>query len=149
MQVYPKGISEQNYIEEATKLTYKIRFQNTGNDTAFRVMIVDTLPQGLEGASLNLGNSSHDYTFDIKFGNLLVWTFDNILLPDSTTNEPESHGFVQFSILPKADIELGAKIENKADIYFDFNEAVATNQVFNTIAEDLNSGLGSPLSVDL
>ncbi len=149
IQVFPKGISEQHYIEENTKLTYKIRFQNTGNDTAFRVMIVDTLPQGLEGATLNLGNSSHDYTFDIKFGNLLVWTFDNILLPDSTTNEPESHGFVQYSIQLKEGLELGTKIENKADIYFDFNEPVATNRVFNTLTDDLNTGLGEPLAVDL
>lgn len=149
IQVFPTGISDQHYIEESTKLTYKIRFQNTGNDTAFRVMIVDTLPQGLEGATLNLGNSSHDYTFDIKFGNLLVWTFDNILLPDSTTNEPESHGFVQYSIQLKEGLELGTRIENKADIYFDFNEPVATNQVFNTLTDDLNAGLGEPLAVDL
>ncbi|MEZ4888204.1 MAG: T9SS type A sorting domain-containing protein [Chitinophagales bacterium] len=149
IQVYPSGISEQHFIEANTKLTYKVRFQNTGNDTAFRVMIVDTLPRELEGESLNLGSSSHDYTFDIKFGNLLVWTFDNILLPDSTTNELESHGFVQFSISPKADLDLGTKIENKADIYFDFNAPVATNRVFNTVTDDLDIDLGEPLGVNL
>jgi len=147
IQVYPTGISDQHFIEENTKLTYKIRFQNTGSDTAFRVMIVDTLPPELEGASLNLGNSSHDYTFDIKFGNLLVWTFDNILLPDSTTNERESHGFVQFSISPKTGIELGTRIENKADIYFDFNAPIATNEVFNTVTDDLETDYGTPLTL--
>ncbi len=147
IQVYPIGISDQHFIEENTKLTYKIRFQNTGNDTAFRVMIVDTLPKELEGASLNLGNSSHDYSFVIKFGNLLVWTFDNILLPDSTTNERESHGFVQFSIYPKAGIEQGTRIENKADIYFDFNAPIATNEVFNTVTDDLGTDYGEPLTL--
>ncbi|MEZ4888788.1 MAG: hypothetical protein R3E32_28940 [Chitinophagales bacterium] len=147
IQVSPTGVTEKHFIEESTKLTYKIRFQNTGNDTAFRVMVVDTLPRELEGATLNLGSSSHDYTFDILFGNLLVWTFNDILLPDSTTNEAESHGFVQFSISPKAGLEMGTKIENKADIYFDFNAPVATNQVFNTVTDDLEVDFGTPLSL--
>jgi len=149
IQVSPTGTTDLHFIEETTKLTYKIRFQNTGSDTAFRVMIIDTLPKELDGATLNLGNSSHDYTFDIKFGNLLVWTFDNILLPDSTINERESHGFVQFSISPKVGLALETKIENKADIYFDFNEPVSTNQVFNTITDDLGIDLGEPLGVNL
>ncbi|MEL6141909.1 MAG: hypothetical protein AAFU67_09855, partial [Bacteroidota bacterium] len=43
---YPTGYGERHYIEEGTKLTYDIYFQNTGTDTAFTVIIRDTLALG-------------------------------------------------------------------------------------------------------
>jgi hypothetical protein len=53
-------------------------------------------------------------------------------LPDSTTNEPASHGFVSFSISPIQGIAKGTKVENFADIYFDFNSAVRTDTAWVT-----------------
>jgi len=59
----------------------------------------------------------------------LVFHFENILLPDSTVNEPASHGFVQFRINQLTDNPIGTVIENTADIYFDLNKAIVTNTV--------------------
>jgi hypothetical protein len=42
-------------------------------------------------------------------------------------------GYVSFFIKPKADIPLGTQITNKASIVFDTNEAIETNEVWNTI----------------
>ena len=133
---YPKGVGAGKYITDHDELTYRIRFQNTGSDTAFRVVVKDTLSDKLDIATIQTGVSSHPYEFRIYGNNILEWTFDNILLVDSTTNEPESHGFVKFKIRQAKGNTPGTLIENKVDIYFDFNEPVETNTEFNKVEEN-------------
>ncbi|MEO1435352.1 MAG: T9SS type A sorting domain-containing protein, partial [Bacteroidota bacterium] len=131
----PTGVGPEHYLEANTDLEYKIRFQNTGTDTAFNVVIRDTLAPGLNGYSLVMGASSHDYTYDLRNGNILVVTYDNIMLPDSNVNEPASNGFFQFRIQQQPDLPVGTIIENRAAIFFDFNEPIITNSYFHEIAE--------------
>jgi len=71
-------------------------------------------------------------------GREITWTFTNIMLPDSTTDEPGSHGFVRFTAIPISSVPAGAYIENRASIFFDFNPAVVTNTVINQIANHSN-----------
>jgi hypothetical protein len=54
------------------------------------------------------------------------WFFDDINLPDSTTNEAESHGLVKFRIRPVQPVLAGTQITNTANIYFDYNPPVIT-----------------------
>ena len=82
---------------------------------------------------------------------MLELLFENILLPDSFVNEPASNGFVFFDIHVLPDSDYGTKIENTAEIYFDFNEPVITNTVVNTIQmitsnKDLTE---NPIQLDL
>lgn len=42
-------------------------------------------------------------------------------------------GFVSYTIKPKANLATGTRITNAADIYFDFNDLIATPPIFNTI----------------
>ena len=56
------------------------------------------------------------------------------MLPDSTINEPQSHGYIKYSVKPKADLIIGDEIKNTAHIYFDLNEAVTTNTTNNTVS---------------
>ncbi|MBL7808978.1 MAG: hypothetical protein JNN28_14260, partial [Saprospiraceae bacterium] len=100
---YPLGYGANHYIRPGTPLEYLIRFQNTGNDTAFTVRIEDTLSQWLDPATLRPGASSHAYTWNLSGAGLLTFLFENILLPDSNVNEPASHGYVKFTINHKAD----------------------------------------------
>lgn len=106
-------------------IDYSIRFQNTGTDTAFTVVVTDTLSEHLDLRTLDILGSSHQMTPEIRNGNLLVFTFDTILLPDSNVNEAASHGYISFRIRPIE--QPGVMIANAADIYFDFNEPVRTN----------------------
>ena len=133
---FPTGYGAANYIEATDRLEYKIRFQNTGTDTAFKVVILDTLSTFLDPATVVPGASSHSYSFERLEGNVLRFTFDNILLPDSTVNEPASHGFVAFEIDQQPGNPIGTLIENNAAIYFDFNDPIITNTVFHMIGED-------------
>jgi len=135
-QVSPIGVSSYQYISAEDELEYLVRFQNTGNDTAFKVIIRDSYDFAhLDVATLILGVSSHPYTFNIYGQGLAEWTFDNILLPDSNVNEPESHGFVKFKIKQLPGNPDGTLIENRAAIYFDFNAPVITNTAWNEVNE--------------
>ncbi|MBI2257941.1 MAG: DNRLRE domain-containing protein [Flavobacteriia bacterium] len=130
---FPTGITDNHFIQSNQDLEYIIRFQNTGTDTAFTVVVRDTLDIDLDITSVILGNISHDYSFRIYGQRILEWTFDNILLVDSTTNEPGSHGFIQFQVKQNKDLPEGTIINNEADIYFDFNEPVITNSTSHII----------------
>jgi uncharacterized repeat protein (TIGR01451 family) len=129
----PKGVYDAHYIYPNTEIEYQINFQNTGTDTAFAVAIKDTLPQGLDVSTFRAGIASHLYEVALSEHGILTFTFDQIFLPDSNVNEAASHGFVRYRILPKNTIALGTRIENRAGIYFDFNEPVITNTVFHTV----------------
>ncbi len=122
---------------ETTELVYRIRFQNTGTDTAFNVTVIDTLSENLNLFSLRMLETSHPYELQIDAGNIVRWNFNNILLPDSTTNEPESHGFIYFKINTKNNLIDGDQIPNIAAIYFDYNDPILTNQVVTEIKDIL------------
>ena len=117
-------------------LNYVIRFQNTGNDTAFKVVIRDTLENNFDYSSLQMIASSHNYTLTITDNNKLEWKFDNILLADSNTNEKASHGFIAFRIKPNPSVTTGTVLKNLSDIYFDFNPPVRTNNT-QTLIKDM------------
>ncbi len=130
---FPLGLTSQNLIAKNTDLDYLIRFQNTGTDTAFQVVVRDTLSNNVVSNSIRLGVTSHPYEFALENGNVLVFTFKDIKLVDSFANEPASHGFLRFKILQKPDLPDGTEITNRAGIYFDFNPPVMTNTTLHRI----------------
>lgn len=132
----PVGYATQHYIEKNTQIDYQINFQNTGNDTAFKVVVVDTIAPTLDINSIQLGVASHAYQFQRTDSNVVQFVFDNILLVDSFRNEPKSHGFVKFKIQQKLNNPNGTKIYNKADIYFDYNAPIVTNQTYHTVGQN-------------
>jgi uncharacterized repeat protein (TIGR01451 family) len=139
---YPLGINSSHDILPNQDLEYVIRFQNTGTDTAFTVVIRDTLSTDLDIFSVQSGVSSHNYTFRMYGPRVLEWTFNNIMLPDSNVNEPNSNGFITFKVNQIANLPVGTLIENNAAIYFDFNAPIITNTMAHHIAlpQDLNWG---------
>lgn len=142
---FPTGYGNEHFVEPGTQLEYGIHFQNTGNDTAFTVRLVDTLSQWLDPATIRPGASSHPYTFDLTGTGIATFTFDNVLLPDSNVNEVASHGFVQFTISPKITTPLETVIHNSAAIYFDYNPPIFTNTTYHTIGDHfLVVGLWQP-----
>jgi len=135
-QGFPTGFGEDHHIEQNVDLDYLIRFQNTGTDTAFTVVIRDNLSEFLDLTTLRPGASSHEYNLEIVNGRTLKFTFNNILLPDSTTNEPLSHGWVEFHIAQVLDNPIGTLIQNRADIFFDGNVPILTNTTKHLIGVD-------------
>jgi Secretion system C-terminal sorting domain len=118
------------------KFDFLIRFQNTGTDTAFTVVVRDTLTAAWNPASLQTIAASHRYRFSMKGKGIAEWTFDNILLTDSIKNEPASHGFIRFTLQPALPppLSIGATLSNKAAIFFDYNAPIITNTATGTVA---------------
>lgn len=128
--------STHHYINQYIGIDYKVRFQNTGTDTAFDVVILDTISPYLNIGSLRMGTSSHAYTWTIINDNVLKVMFYDIKLPDSLVNEPLSHGFFRYRIEQMPNNPIGTIINNFAAIYFDFNPPIITNTTWHTVGED-------------
>lgn len=130
--------SNSNYTLKEEMLTYTLRFQNTGTDTAFNIRIVDALPDYLDLNTFEPLASSHPYQVELSSEGVLEFLFQDILLPDSSVNLIGSNGFVSFQIATLPDIEDFSTIDNKVGIYFDFNNPVITNTVRNTLVTYLD-----------
>jgi len=123
-----------NYIDTNETIVYTIRFQNTGNYPAENIVIVDQLSDQLDLETFKPLDASHSYHVAIN-GREIRFVFPQIFLPDSTTNESQSHGYIRYRIKPVSELNPGDKIENTAAIYFDQNPAILTNTTLHTILE--------------
>ncbi len=136
IQVDPIGWRAEHFISNNDTLTYRINFQNVGTDTAYDVHIIDILdPTLFEAASIVVVSSSHSFNFWIESFNTLHWDFLQINLPDTSKNEKDSDGYIEFKIKTKPGLPIGTVIYNSAHIHFDSDPPIRTNEVFNTICE--------------
>lgn len=120
--------------------TYTIHFQNTGTAPAFNIRLRDTLDTELDINTFEFMNASHASTTQLN-GHVLTVRFNNIMLPDSTSNQDASMGYYQYRIKPFANQVYGTNITNTAFIYFDYNAAVVTNTTENHF--DITTNLSS------
>jgi uncharacterized repeat protein (TIGR01451 family) len=133
----PKGIGVAHLIEQGKQIDYLVQFQNTGTDTAFTVVVKDTLAAQFDVASFKWEAQSHGNTWQLNHIGVLTVTFNNINLVDSFTNEKGSHGFFRYTIKLKDSIITNTIINNKAAIYFDFNAPIITNLTTHTIGKEV------------
>jgi uncharacterized repeat protein (TIGR01451 family) len=136
-EVYPTGFTQNNYTDKKEEFKYTIRFQNIGNDTAVNILVQDTLNHQFDLTTFNIVASSHTVSTTLDTNRVANFLFKNILLPDSTTNEAKSHGFVTFSIKRNNKLIQIEEIKNTAYIYFDYNPAVITNTTLNTLVDTI------------
>lgn len=135
--------------DSAEYLHYIIRFQNTGNYFAERVLITTLLDDKLDWETIELEGSSHTNRVEILNGSLMNFVFDAIYLPAITVNEAASKGFVAFKVKPKTTLVENDTVFGQASIYFDFNPPIVTNEVSTTFVSDLsvNNFEGSQVTV--
>jgi uncharacterized repeat protein (TIGR01451 family) len=120
--------------------TYTIHFQNTGNAPAFNIRLRDTLDANLDINTFEIRGYSHPAIVSLNGNNLTV-RFNNIMLPDSTSDYEGSMGYFQYRIKPLPNLPLGTQIENTAYIYFDYNAPIITNTTqnnFQTVVSTFN-----------
>lgn len=134
--IFPSFVNNNEHLE------YIIHFQNTGNDTAFTVLIIDTLSSYSDLSTFEMLSSSHQVVVN-NYEGVLWFRFNQINLPDSNSNESASHGYVKYRIKLNNTIALGNTIENTAYIYFDYNDAIMTNT-----ASTLYTTVSSVLSIN-
>lgn len=113
-------------IQPNQRIEYVINFQNTGNLPAVNVVVNDIISTDLDMSTFELLGASHPMTATVV-GNDVSFKFNNIMLPDSVNDEPNSHGFVKFAIHSNNGLAAGHVISDDAAIYFDYNAPVITN----------------------
>lgn len=129
-----KSVLPQGDIAPGTRLEYLLEFENTGNDSAHNIHIMDTLSPYLDPATFAGGNSTHNvayYQYSDGGNNIVKFDFPNIMLPDSSSSY--RHGMVSFYINAREGLAPGTTIPNRAGIYFDANEVVLTNTIYSHI----------------
>lgn len=130
-------------------LHYIIRFENIGTASARNIVvkdIIDTTKYEVE--SLLPVDASHSFMTRIN-NNTVEFIFENVNLPfDPGINT----GFIVFKIKTKSNLQVNDEIKNRAEIYFDFNAPIITNDaisVFTTLGTsgvnyNLNKGIIIP-----
>lgn len=135
--VDPQGYGDAGAILLSTaELTYRIRFQNTGTATAQNVMIRDRISEHLDPSTLHLIGWSHvPSAMLIENDGELVVSFDNIQLPDSSSDFLGSMGYITYRVAVRPGAAHATEILNEAEIYFDNEEGVTTNTTTSTLID--------------
>jgi uncharacterized repeat protein (TIGR01451 family) len=130
----PNGVYQlNNLISPDTKLEYIINFQNTGTAAAVNVEIRDDLSDLIDESTFEFISSSHTTMVSIDSTRMISFYFEDINLPDSTTNEPMSKGYVKFRVGLMPGVLPNDIVNNQARIYFDNNPPIYTNTAENIL----------------
>ncbi len=134
------AVSPEGYILAGTHLLYSINFENTGNDTAFDIYVMDTLSPNVDIHSFKIEGASaamNILQFQAGGNNIVKFDFPNINLLDSSHHN-RCDGMLTFSINTYSGLPFGTTIFNHAGIFFDDNPVVMTNTVEDIIGTPLN-----------
>ena len=113
-------------------LHYNIRFENTGTAPAeFVVVKVEVNQTDFDMNSLQIMNSSDPVDARIN-QNIVEFIFQNIQL------ESGGHGNILLKIKSKNNLQVGDEVNKKANIYFDYNFPILTNDA-ETVFQSLNN----------
>lgn len=115
---------------------YLIRFENTGTANAQNIVVKDDIDiLKYDISSLISMNGSHNFVTRIT-GNTVEFIFENIQLPFDDAN---NDGYVSFKIKTKSTLNIGDSFSNKAEIYFDYNAPIITNNYITTVQNTLSA----------
>lgn len=115
---------------------YLIRFENTGTADAINVVIKDEIDTSkFDINTLTPIESSHNFHTKINENNI-DFTFENINL---SFEENSNTGYILFKIKTLDSLQAGDEFSNGADIIFDYNEPIVTNNYTTQIEGNLSS----------
>lgn len=134
---FPKGYQKERYVTDSTEITYQIFFNNTYGDTLKNLTIIDTLSSLVNPTTIKDVQSSHKYKLTFPQNNVLQFDFNDINLPDSSTNALRSSGYVKFRLSQKPNNVNGSQIHNRAAIFYAGKQQVSTNLVTHTVGKNL------------
>ena len=114
---------------------YMIRFENTGTFPAQNIVVKDIIDTTkFDINSLIPIKGSHNFETRISDNNKVEFIFENINLPFDNAN---NDGYIVFKIKTKSTLVLGNTFSNLANIYFDYNFPIVTNNYTTTIQNSL------------
>ncbi|MCK8479692.1 DUF7619 domain-containing protein [Psychroserpens algicola] len=112
---------------------YRIRFENTGTFPAQNIVVKNNIDtQKFDLSSLTVLDGSHEFVTRI-IDNEIEFILEDINLPFDDAN---NDGFILYKIRTLASLMEGDMFSNSAEIYFDFNFPIETNNYNTTIVTD-------------
>jgi len=109
-------------------LHYNINFENTGTAPATFIVVKDVINAAqYDINSLQMLHASHNVETRIN-GNKVEFFFDDINLG------PSGKGNVVFKIKTKPTVAVNSTVMNKAEIFFDYNWPIVTNEAETTFS---------------
>ena len=112
------------------EIHYKVEFENNGTATAQNIVVKDMIDTTKYDISSILPiQSSHPFITKITPEGKVEFIFEGINLPFDNAN---NDGFVAFKIKTKATLNAGDSVSNMAQIYFDYNFPIVTNNEVST-----------------
>lgn len=114
---------------------YCIRFENNGNANAQNVVVKDIIDTTkFDITTLIPIKGSHNFETRISNINKVEFIFQNINLPFDDAN---NDGYVTFKVKTKPNLVVGNTFSNLANIYFDYNFPIVTNNFITTVQNTL------------
>lgn len=115
---------------------YVIRFENTGTYPAQNIVVKDSIDTAkFDVSTLVPLHGSHEFYTKIK-DNKVEFIFENINLD---FNDATNDGYVAFKIKTLSTLTVGETFTNDANIYFDYNYPITTNEYATTIQNVLSN----------
>ena len=114
---------------------YLIRFENNGTANAQNIVVKDMIDiNKFDINTLIPIKGSHNFETRISSTNKVEFIFQNINLPFDDAN---NDGYVSFKIKTKPNLVVGNTFSNTANIYFDYNFPIVTNNYTTSIQNTL------------
>ena len=124
---------------------YLIRFENTGTYAAENVVVKDVIDaSAFDVQSLQIIDASHKMFTRVN-NNVVEFIFENIQLPFDDAN---NDGYVAFEIKTRPSLALGDSLKNKAEIYFDYNLPIITNEAQTLVKNAVRTTEAKELAID-
>jgi hypothetical protein len=143
----PTGDGGEGFMATSAPMAYTIFFENKkeAQAPAWKVVIVDTLDESVfDVSTVEVGDMSHDMGVFTQEGNILRWEFVEIELQPNV-EPPEGEGWVKFTVHPIEGLPTGTQLKNKAEIVFDLNDPIMTNEYVNIL--DFDPPVTTPVSL--
>jgi uncharacterized repeat protein (TIGR01451 family) len=140
-QVLGDAVFTPSEIEQGVSVTFLIRFQNLGLDTAANIVIRDTLDPRFDANTVQMIDASHDYEY-LRDQGFVRWYFNDIDLPgirQPLMDFSSSSGYILFKVEPLRFLEGGQAILNSACILFEDQAPLCTNAAAIWIDEEAGS----------
>jgi uncharacterized repeat protein (TIGR01451 family) len=116
---------------------YMIRFENTGTANAINVVVKDVINTAMfDPSSLIVTSASHSLETRVSNTNTVEFIFENINLPFDDAN---NDGYVTFKIKTLPTLMIDDTFENDAEIFFDYNFPIQTNNSITLIKDVLST----------
>jgi hypothetical protein len=126
--------NELKTTEIGKTLHYTIEFENTGNYPAENIVVVEEIdPKKYDINSIQILNSSHPMKFRVE-GNKVEYYFEKIQLGE------HKHGNILLKLNSNEELKEGDDVTKQANIYFDYNAPVQTNNE-KTVYRDLKASI--------